>query len=80
MSKGYSVRYSRNYTRRPDGTWKLHSAAITENGYTKTWPNIELAEQAARDRMKDIIDHSAANYIPYCKIYAGREFIKMVER
>ena len=52
--KGYSVRYARNYSRRPDGTWKLHSSSIwDENGYTKTWPSVEAAEKAAEERKKE---------------------------
>jgi hypothetical protein len=80
MAKVYSVRYSRNYSRRADGTWKLHSSSITENGYTKTWPTVEAAEQAAHERMSHIVDPEAANFIQYCKVYLGNEFIKKVER
>lgn len=81
MAKGYSVRYARNYTRREDGSWKLHSSSICdEKGYTKTWPTMEAAEQAARERMSWITDPTAENFIPYCKIYLGKECVKVVNR
>lgn len=81
MANGYSVRYARNYTRRADGSWKLHSGSIwDEKGYTKTWPTIEAAEQAAIERMSHITDPTAPNYVPYCKIYRGKECIKVVNR
>ena len=80
MANGYSVRTTRNYTRRSDGTWKGHSSSIWENGYTKTWPTVELAEEAARECMSRITDPTAENFIQYCKIYRGKECIKVVNR
>lgn len=80
MANGYSVRHARNYSRRADGSWKLHSCSITEGGRTKTWPTIEAAEQAAREHMSWITDPAAANFIPYCKIYHGKECIKLINR
>lgn len=81
MAKGYSIRTTRNYWRGKDGAWKGHSAAIwDEKGYTKTWPTVELAEQAARERMSHITDPTKENYIQYCKIYFGKTCVKTVER
>ena len=80
MAKGYSVRYARNYTRRADGSWKLHSRSIwDEKGYTKTWPTIDAAEQAAMKFMGHITDPTAACFIPYCKIYYGKDCVKIVD-
>lgn len=79
-AKGYSVRKARNYTRREDGTWKLHSSSLTDKGYTKLWPTVEDAEKAAKLCMSFITDPKAENFVVYCKIYRGNEYIKTVER
>lgn len=81
MAKGYSVRTARNYTRGKDGKWRLHSqSAWDSKGYTRVWPTVEKAEEYARERMKHIVDPSVENYIAYCKIYFGKECVKVVNR
>lgn len=78
---GYSVRRTRNYSQRDDGTWKGHSDSLCdERGYTRKWPTIEAAEQAAREWMNNITDPTAENFIRYCKIYNGKECIKVINR
>lgn len=82
MAKGYSIRKTTNYYKSSkDGSWKGHSSSIWDsNGYTKTWPSVESAEQAAREYMSRSSDSDACGYIQYCKIYFGKECIKTVER
>lgn len=80
MAKGYSVRKTTNYCMR-NGKWKGHSSSIWDaRGYTRTWPTVEAAEEAARERMSYNTDPNTGGYIQYCKIYLGKEFIKVVER
>lgn len=80
MAKGYSVRMTRNYYLK-NGEWKGHSSSIGDGrGYTKTWATFEAAEQAAREKMMYNTDPNTEFYIQYCKIYLGKELIKVVER
>ena len=81
MAKGYSVRTARNYYTGKDGKWKLHSQSVWDsNGYTRVWPTIEQAEEYAKERMTHITDSNLENYIAYCKIYLGKECVKVVNR
>lgn len=80
MAKGYSVRTTKNYSMR-NGKWIGHSSSICDaRGYTRTWPTVEAAEKAARERMSYNTDPNTGSYIKYCKIYLGKELIKVVER
>lgn len=83
MAKGYSVRYAENYFRKEKGGWKLHSSAEWDSkGYTKLYPTLERAKEAARQLMDKRNSWCLANesgYIVYCKIYLGKEYIETVE-
>ena len=82
MAKGYSVRYAENYTHNSKGGWKLHSSAEWDSkGYTKIYPTIERAKDAAVDLMNyrnSTRTADDAGYIVYCKIYLGKEYIETV--
>ena len=81
MAKGYSVRYARNYYRGKDGKWKLHSSSCWDaNGYTRTWATVEAAEAYAKELMAKTIDPESDRFIRYCKVYLGKEMVKVVNR
>lgn len=84
MAKGYSVRYAENYAHNGKGGWKLHSSAQWDSkGYTKLYPTIERAKEAARDLMayrNSKRSENEAGHIVYCKIYFGKDYIETVEK
>ena len=83
MAKGYSIRKTINYSRKPSGEWRSHSMSILDpNNPRKTllFATIEEAEAEARRRMALITDPDEEGFWQYARIYQGKELIKTIER
>ena len=80
--KGYTVRRIINYQKGINGNWKSRSMSFTENGYTKKFPSIEAAEAFAREKMAlpERSNPDTESFIQCCKIYIGKDCIKVIER
>lgn len=83
-TKGYSVRFTRNYYRNPKtGKWCGHSiAAWDENGRSRKWATVEAAKEYAEARIeanRATHDADAEGFILWAKIYNGKDCVETIK-